>query len=496
MIAPSTTRLERRYRLESNIRLYQSEIGGRQAAFIYSTAPLFVTKTSPQTLELLQACDGQLAVSEIAPRLRLKPASVLKALEELRSRGIVQVTYAQLIGEAALPSVSVVVPVYNRPAELVHCLEALLKLEYPRSKLEIMVVDDASTDDTAEVAARYPVKLVRNSQQIGPAGSRNRAIELARHELIACVDSDCVVAPDWLRRLAAVFVEDEQVAAAGGATRAVHVGSLLQRYEDVRSSLFMGEQSLEVRLPQRLSYLPTCNLIFRREIFQAIGGFDPALRFGEDVDFCWRLLKAGWKIQYLPAACLGHAYRNDWRGFLKTRVDYASSEAPLVSRHPDKRRAFYLPLRPALAWAGLLGVLGWRKPWLLLLSLAMLWWGSFQKWRNLRDYKLPLRFEEIFLSEIRSCGAAGYHLGIHLGKYYSLPLLIGLLTRRGRRPVALVLAGPVLADYLWLKPRLNFPVFFALSLLENLFYQLGVALGCLRQKRLTALLPKFRIQRG
>ncbi len=494
---PLTTsaNLERCYRLDGRFKLQSGGISGdKSPGFIYATYPFLVTKTSPQIIEVLRYCDGQHSVAQIARQVRVKPVSLLKVLEELHSRGFVEIEANQdVIAEDELPPVSIIIPVCNRPTELQRCLDALLRLDYPRAKLEIIVVDDASQDNTPRVAAAYPVRLLRNERQLGPAASRNRAVEVATQELVACVDSDCIVAPDWLRQLTPLFA-DEQLAAAGGATRAASTESLLQRYEDVRSSLFMGQRPMEVRLAALVSYLPTCNLVFRRTVFLAQGGFDPALRFGEDVDFCWRLLKAGWRIRYQPSATLAHDYRADWRGFLKTRLDYASSEAPLVARHPDKRRTFYLPLRAMVAWLGLLVALGWRQPWFLLPGVALALLGSRQKWRELRGYGLPLRFEQILVSEGRSYGAAGYHVGLHLGKYYSWLLLIGLLPRRSRLPVAVVLGGPILTDYFRLKPRLNPFAFGAVSLLENLIYQLGVVRGCLRERRLTALIPGWSIR--
>jgi mycofactocin system glycosyltransferase len=483
--------LEHCYKLESHLKL---QLDGK-VALIYSYFPLFVTRTTPQIIALLDRCDGQTSVAELARQVKLKPASVLKALEELHARGFLRLEVSeQLLDDADLPAASIVIPVYNRPADLKRCLDALLKLDYPANKLEIIVVDDASTDKTSEVAARYPVRLLRNEKQLGPAGSRNRAVAAASHDLIACVDSDCVVTQDWLRQIVGVF-EDAQVVAVGGATHAYQTESLLQRYENVCSSLFMGQRPAEVRLQSTLSYLPTCNLAFRRSVFLAADGFDPNLRFGEDVDFCWRLLKAGWRIRYHPAAQLSHAYRNDWRGFLKTRVDYASSEAALVARHPDKRRTLFLPLWALLSWLGVLVALGWRKPWPLLFSAGLPFLKALHKWRNLDGYKLPLAFSQVVLAEYRSHTVAGYHFATHLGKYYSLLLAGGLLPRRSRLPVSLVLLGPVVADYFRLKPRLNLLVFLAISLLENFFYQFGVVVGGLRHKNLAALLPKIQVQK-
>jgi len=482
------------YRLEQHVKLQP----GQPAAFIYATFPLFAIRTSPQIVEVLQHCDGQTSVAALAKQLKIKPGALLKVLEELHHRGFLQsvaIRPAEATSVKNWPSVSIVVPVYNRPLELKRCLEALFKLNYPSDKLEIIVVDDGSSDDTARVATDYPVRLLQNERQLGPAASRNRAIKAARYELIACVDSDCIVDPAWLGELVLLF-DETAIAAVGGATQAFEPRTLVQEYEDSRSSLYMGPRPAEVRLQQSLCYLPTCNLVFRRAAFLEIGGFDPTLRFGEDVDFCWRLLKAGKRLYYQPAARLQHDYRPDWAGFLKTRLNYASSEAPLVARHADKRRTLYLPLRAVLAWLGLLTAVSTAKSWPLLLTLAIPLLTGLQKWRGLHSQYpgLPLSLWQVLVAEGRSQTIAGYHLSIHLGKYYSLPLLVGLGFRPTRLPVALGLVGPIVADYWRLKPRLNPVAFGVLGLLENFFYQLGLVRGCLRQGSLIALLPKIRGQ--
>ncbi len=510
----------RRYRLESYLKLQS----GADAGFIYSSYPLFATRTSPTVIEVLRRCDGQNSVQEVARQLKLKPASVLKVLDELHQKGLVQLLLPLPPPDEALPSVSLVIPVYNRPTEIKRCLEALFKLDYPADKLEIIIVDDASTDTTPQIIANYPVKLLQNPVQLGPAGSRNRAIASACHGLIACVDSDCVVSPDWLRQLVPLFA-DEKLAVAGGATRAFAPRTLLQRYEDSRSSLFMGQRPSEVQLGKLLSYLPTCNLVLRREAFVQIGGFEPGLRFGEDVDLCWRLLKANWKIRYNPSAQLGHDYRASLPGFLKTRFDYATSEAALLTRHPEQRRTLFIPLKLLATYAQLnikyqvssnkekyevgsrksetnsqlatfLPTTDKRQPITfkkLLLPTFYFLLPPFQKWWKLRGYGLPLKLWQVLLAEGRSYGAAGYHFGVHLGKYYSWPLLIGLAFRQTRWKIALILLGPQILDYFRLQPKMNLPTFAGLGLLENFSYQLGLIAGCTRQKDYQALLPKVRV---
>src|SRR5260370_5938407 len=140
--------------------------------------------------------------------------------------------------------------------------------------------------------------------------------------------------------------------AVGGMIRAYERHSTFGRYEDVCSSLFMGVRPQQVRLEGPLTYLPTANFLVRRRAWENIGGFAP-LTFGEDVDFCRRLLLSNFAIRYEPRGIVLHDYRPTLPGFLKTRVSYASPEAALLKRHPTERRVLQLPPEQA-TFAGLM----------------------------------------------------------------------------------------------------------------------------------------------
>jgi hypothetical protein len=91
------------------------------------------------------------------------------------------------------PAVSIVVPVYNRAGEIGDCLEALLAQNYPTYRLEIIIVDDGSTDGTAEVVSRYPVRLIKQPQNRGQSAARNAGVRAAQGEIVAYIDSDCIL---------------------------------------------------------------------------------------------------------------------------------------------------------------------------------------------------------------------------------------------------------------------------------------------------------------
>src|SRR5205085_4264359 len=126
-----------------------------------------------------------------------------------------------------------------------------------------------------EAAVRdLEIHVVCHEQRQGVGISRNTGAQAARYDLIAYLDSDCVASPGWLKELVPAF-QDTRVAMVGGMIRAYDRKKLLGRYEDVRSSLFMGMQPQQVRLEGPLAYLPTANMLLRRAAWQQLSGFAP-----------------------------------------------------------------------------------------------------------------------------------------------------------------------------------------------------------------------------
>ncbi|MGA7953342.1 MAG: glycosyltransferase family 2 protein, partial [Gloeobacterales cyanobacterium] len=114
-----------------------------------------------------------------------------------------------------LPLISVVVPVYNEEKEISELLDSLMLLEWPRDRLEIICVDNNSTDRSLEILRSYPITVLQESK-LGPYAARNLAIRKAKGEFIALTDADCKVSPSWILELWQGF-DDAQVGAVAGA---------------------------------------------------------------------------------------------------------------------------------------------------------------------------------------------------------------------------------------------------------------------------------------
>lgn len=193
--------------------------------------------------------------------------------------------------------VSLYVPCYNASGTLAFCLDSVFQQSHPLT--EVVVVDDGSSDETARIAGRYPVRLLRHSRNLGLAVSRNTAIKNISSEFIASLDADCVVSPDWLKRLMAGF-KDAEVAGAGG--------KLIEDPSDIFSlwrSLHMKQHWGGKRL--KPDFLFGSNNVLRRSAVIAAGLYDESLKNNyEDVEICRRLKKRKCVFVYEPQAAVRH----------------------------------------------------------------------------------------------------------------------------------------------------------------------------------------------
>jgi mycofactocin system glycosyltransferase len=543
--------------------------------FVICDYPLRIVRPGAVALRLLELCESQRTADELAETMHLPVERVKRLCEQLRWKGLLEVGAA--LPPETWPGVSIIIPSYNRVSQLERCLRSLLHVDYPPDRLEIIVVDDASSDGTQAMIERLSAECVeqnialrstRQSTRQGVAMCRNRGAELARHELLAFLDSDCVASARWLAELVPDF-SDSTISATGGMIRAYERRSTLGRYEDTHSSLFMGRQESLVSLDGPLTYLPTANLLVRQAAWKKVGVFAP-LEFGEDVDFCRRLLLHGARIHYLPRGLVEHDYRATLPAFLRTRVSYASSEAVLLRLHPATRRVLLLPPEQAsfaalliggvwgLIYAAILalrtgatptqattrppgypqgvslhvhkphphhthhdyppagrggginkhvgiplvGIRGARAGatrlehmgrWSFIAAIAPVLFGAARRFVRVRRQGIRIHPLVVLRATVRAHLAYTYYLCRHLTRYYTLPmLLIGLIVPP-LLLLALILCGIVIGvDYARLRPQLSPGRFALYALLDDCAYEIGVALGCIKQRTWKPLLPVVR----
>jgi mycofactocin system glycosyltransferase len=211
-----------------------------------------------------------------------------------------------------------------------------------------IVVDDGSEPPLGGSTIRLDTNL-------GPAAARNAGLGLVTTPLVAFVDADVELPTGWLEPLLAHF-DDDRVAMVAPRVRTSSATSVIGRYERDHSPLDLGPEPARIRAGTRVSYVPAAAIVCRTDAIRAIGGFDTSLRFGEDVDLVWRLDHAGWVCRYEPTSFVRHAPRADPKSWLRQRIGYGSSAAPLSARHPGALAPIRMSGWSLGAWA--LGALG------------------------------------------------------------------------------------------------------------------------------------------
>jgi GT2 family glycosyltransferase len=234
---------------------------------------------------------------------------------------------------------TIIIPAYNRCGDVCALLDSLQTDTLDRRNVEVIVVDDHSTDKTVQtVSSRYPeVRLMVNDINSGPAYSRNVASRAARGRMLIYLDSDGVVKEGWLEQM--LSHDHPNTILLGNAMD--YEGGRVQSLP--RRATFIGK-SLQCS-PNRANTGPSCNLGVPRECFRALDGFDEDIPYYfEDSDFCIRARKAGFGFCYLPEAIFLHKGNEYKQGVAIRHQEHNSTFAMLKAyrRNPFKLTAFLL----------------------------------------------------------------------------------------------------------------------------------------------------------
>ena len=379
----------------------------------------------------------------------------------------------------AASDVTVVVPTYGRPAELARCLAAI-RATAPAAP--IVVVDDGSpaAAEIPRIAASYQASVVTHGDRRGPSAARNTGLAAVQTPFAALVDSDVVTPAGWLDALRPYF-DDPKVAAVAPRVLGYEAKpGWLAEYEAAHSPLDMGVVPGLVRPGSVVPYVPTATLLVR--VAACAAGFDPELPIGEDVDFEWRLVDAGWNVHYAPSVTVAHEHRARLGEFVARRRLYARSIGLLELRHPGALPA--ARVSPALAAACLL--LAVRQPVAAAAAGAV---GVGLLARRLRPV-LP----DPVPAAARLVGGALPSTAMGLARAVGRvwwPVLVpaAVVVPRLRLPVAAALVAPLASDWLGAGRRPGLGGFLAARLLDDVVSTAGTWEGSLRAGTPGPLLP-------
>ncbi|MHB1132133.1 MAG: glycosyltransferase family 2 protein [Chloroflexota bacterium] len=272
------------------------------------------------------------------------------------------------------PCYSVVVPAYNAADTLGACLEALLCQSLPRARYEVIVVDDGSSDATATVAGRYPVRVLCQAHA-GPAVARNRGARVAKGEYLLFTDADCAPAPTWLAEIVRPLEGDSRVAGVKGVCRTAQAG-LMARLGQVE----LEEKYARLRQKPCIDFVDTYSAAFRRDAFWEAGGFDPAFpeASNEDTALSFALAERGWRLVFNDRALVEHHQPDSLGAYLRRKWRHGYWRAPVYRRFPGKLAGdSYTPRSTQVQFAAALATLALlpcrrTRPWALCTLLVFL----------------------------------------------------------------------------------------------------------------------------
>ncbi len=298
---------------------------------------------------------------------------------------------------SAKPKVSVVVCSLNGASKIASCLEALER-QTIRDFVEVIVVDDGSTDDTALIARQFPVDLLIHETNRGLSMARNTGIRRSVAPIVAFTDDDCVPAENWLESLLCEY-EEPSVLGVGGTVAPLLTDGPLLRYLDANNPLApVEEERTHSSSVAYRAYLYMCrnakapanvgrrsvyslvgaNFSARRCALDAIGLFDDRITFGGDEEDVCRRLRAhfpGGSLVYSPAAVVFHDYDPRVRDTLRRSYAYGKGSARAFLKNPAQFPTVF-PLPAAVVALALVGL--WKRPALAVASALPL--IAFPRW--------------------------------------------------------------------------------------------------------------------
>ena len=322
--------------------------------------------------------------------------------------------------------ISVIVPAFEAAQSISACVQAL-RVQTTGEPYEIIVVDDGSTDATAQLAEAAGVRVLREAHQ-GQAAARNLGVINALGEIIMFTDADCVAAPDWIAQMSAPL-SDPAVDGVKGA-----YGTRQRRWVPRLAQLEFEERYDRLERTRFVDFFDTHALTLRKTVLQSLGSFDTLFPNNEDVDLAYRYATVGKGLTFNRAAVVYHSHPSNWAAYMSLKFWRGYWRMQVYRRYPGKMLVdSYTPnnLKAQVALVGLLlpsvalAIIGLPSTWVAVALVALLaisaWPLARLAWR--RDRRL-IPFIPLFILVRGLSIGLGVMLGI-LTIAHVLPLLQG-----------------------------------------------------------------------
>lgn len=224
---------------------------------------------------------------------------------------------------------SIIIASYNEAENLEKCLGSLMNLNYTAEDVEIILVDNNSTDNTSEIVQKFTQVIYLKEEKPGASFARNKGIQHAKGEIMVFIDADAEADKDWLVKITSPF-DDEKTGAVGGSIHPYNKNSIVSQYLSI--SLFSRYPRYGKK--REIKGFPSCNLAIRKQHIPQ--GFDSDVlpHYGEDKDICYQVLKKGYKVLFEPEAIIYHHHPESTGELLKLFAKSSIGRLNISRKYP------------------------------------------------------------------------------------------------------------------------------------------------------------------
>jgi cellulose synthase/poly-beta-1,6-N-acetylglucosamine synthase-like glycosyltransferase len=237
------------------------------------------------------------------------------------------------ISKENLPTVSILIPAYNEEKTIAGTINSVLNLDYPKDKIEIIVLNDGSTDNTEKIAKSFKGIKVITKPNSGKADSLNYGINIAKNEFIAAVDADCYHEKDALLKVINCFKEDSNIEAVTSTVRVKNQETLLGKLQFIEYTLIAWARKL-LEFINSVYVTPGPLSVYRKSTLEKLGGFDKN-NMTEDIELAWRILRNNHKIKMCLSAKAYTIVPDKFKKWWHQRLRWDIGGLQTFSKHKD-----------------------------------------------------------------------------------------------------------------------------------------------------------------
>ncbi len=245
--------------------------------------------------------------------------------------------------------VSVIIPTFNDAQRLKLCLSALIQQTYPIKNYEVIVVDNASTQDIKTSVKLFPQVRLAYEEKVGSYAARNKGITIAKGNILAFTDSDCIPSPDWIEKGIQKLLSTENCGIVAGKINFFFKESGHPNAFELYDSLEFLQQETYVK---EQKWGATANLFTFQHVFEDVGLFNADLKSGGDLEWGKRVTNKGFEIVYAADSCIAHPARHSFKEIRKKLIRRIGGMYTLDSFNPKQNlkltKNLITQLRPPL----------------------------------------------------------------------------------------------------------------------------------------------------